>query len=522
MINALLACYNKNISDTLREKFTADFKSADRTLLVAIWTFSIIVAFVTSWQHGYFVLGITSGLVISVVATLAYKFVPGTFISRVIMATALSGMVAVMVQQSNGLGEGHFIFFLSFTILIRYRDIVPVAVLVGLTVVHHLTLTYCQMLGIELWGQEILVFSWGDQTPWGLLAPLIYHVIFTLLSLSVSTFYIYENNKMFVESNQVIGAVEQAASGDLSVRINELIGQSDLVKEVNHFLQRLDETFNEVNKVVKTLTEQASSINESARTRSKQAEKQQQGVSSVVTAITEMATATQEIRDNASQTAALANDTVTVSDTGGAIANACRKSIVELAEQVEQAAKTIAELDENSQQISGIVQTISGIAEQTNLLALNAAIEAARAGEQGRGFAVVADEVRVLSQRTHSSTEEITNMITTFQSSTRSAVNNMSSCHELADSSVTEAVKAAESFADIAVAIKDISDRSTNIAAEAAQQANVTSTINSDTQTINEVSEASLEDAQTGKQEAKALTVQADKMQRSLDHFQLD
>ena len=103
-----------------------------------------------------------------------------------------------------------------------------------------------------------------------------------------------------------------------------------------------------------------------------------------------------------------------------------QNSITNLAQQVECASNIIQELEKNAQQINTILSTIQGIAEQTNLLALNAAIEAARAGEQGRGFAVVADEVRVLSKRTHSSTEEIRAMIETLQRNTQQAVGTIS------------------------------------------------------------------------------------------------
>ncbi|WP_290437561.1 methyl-accepting chemotaxis protein, partial [Aeromonas caviae] len=112
-----------------------------------------------------------------------------------------------------------------------------------------------------------------------------------------------------------------------------------------------------------------------------------------------------------------------------------QRSITGLAGEVSDASQTIHELDGHAQQISGILATISGIAEQTNLLALNAAIEAARAGEQGRGFAVVADEVRVLSRRTHDSTAEIQQMIEALQQTTRKAVGGMETSRQLAGTS---------------------------------------------------------------------------------------
>ncbi|NQY38339.1 MAG: hypothetical protein HRT37_26065 [Alteromonadaceae bacterium] len=213
---------------------------------------------------------------------------------------------------------------------------------------------------------------------------------------------------------------------------------------------------------------------------------------------------------------------VQTSEVGGELANTCQRTITQLAQHVSKASEVIAELDRNSQQISSIVQTISSIAEQTNLLALNAAIEAARAGEQGRGFAVVADEVRVLSQSTHSSTEEIITMISVLDTSTKSAVQIMGRCHELASASVSDAEKATLSFANITVAIKNISDMVTQIATAAEQQTSVTEEINRNTTSINEVSALFLKEAERGISEASALQGQAQKMGTLVSHFQLD
>ncbi len=520
MFKTLFVYYDKNMSQELKEKFEADFKIADKVLLISVIIFSITVAFITSLQHDYFILGIVGGLIMSITCTIAYKTIAGTTMSRIIMATALTGLLAITVQQSNGLGEGHFLFFLGFTILIRYRDILPLLIFVGLTVVHHLSFTYCQSIGLELWGQSITIFSWGEQTGWGLLAPLIYHVIFAVLSLIVSTFYIYEGNKQFVESNLVIGAVEKAAEGDLSRRIDNTATNSLLIEKTNTFMKRLHETFSQINQVTNTLTTQASDTSNSAKNLANQASEQQNEVGQVATAVTQMSAATQEIAGNAEQTALASNETVQTSEVGGELANTCQKTITQLAQEVSKASEIIAELDRNSQQISSIVQTISSIAEQTNLLALNAAIEAARAGEQGRGFAVVADEVRVLSQRTHSSTEEITTMISALQISTQSAVKTMGGCHELANASVSDAEKATLSFADITIAIRNISDMSTQIATAAEQQTSVTEEINRNTTSINEVSAVFYKEAEKGISEASALQEQAQKMGALVIHFQ--
>ncbi|WP_394221324.1 methyl-accepting chemotaxis protein [Alteromonas gracilis] len=496
-----------------------DFKTADKILLFSILAGCVIVALVTPWQHGYFTLGLVGGGIVAAVCVFAYKTLAGTPICRIIMASALTVLLVITVQQSNGLGEGHFLFFLGFTILIRYRDIAPLLVFVGLTVVHHVTFTYCQSIGVELWGRPLLIFSWGGQTDLGLLAPFIYHVVFAVLALLISTYYIYEGNVKFVESNLVIIAVEKAANGDLTTRISNEEANSELIEHVNEFLERLHKTFAQIGKVAKTLTSNATQTIDASLQRTQRASDQQSEVSQVASAVNEMSAATLQIAESAEKTAHASNTTVTTSNTGGEIAETCQQSIIKLAQQVEQATKIISELDKNSHEISSIVQTISGIAEQTNLLALNAAIEAARAGEQGRGFAVVADEVRVLSKRTHSSTEEITAMITALQSSTQSAVETMDGCHELANISVSDAKKATDSFKEIAASVDAISDMATQIATAVEQQSLVTEEINRNTNSINDSSVQFLGDVKKGHEEANTMLEQARLMTDYIGHF---
>ena len=149
-----------------------------------------------------------------------------------------------------------------------------------------------------------------------------------------------------------------------------------------------------------------------------------------------------------------------------------------LAERVEQAAQTIESLNTNSEEIGVVLEVIKGIADQTNLLALNAAIEAARAGEQGRGFAVVADEVRTLASRTQKSTEEIHHMIERLQHGARNAVKVMAEGREQAQNGVEQATRAGESLAQITFAITTINDMNTQIATAAEQQSAVAEEIN--------------------------------------------
>lgn len=218
-------------------------------------------------------------------------------------------------------------------------------------------------------------------------------------------------------------------------------------------------------------------------------QRQQQEVAMVATAVTEMASATHEIAANAENTATASQQSAQSSREGKLLVDKTRNTINSLAGEIDQTTAVIGELSLHAQAISSILTTIQEIAEQTNLLALNAAIEAARAGEQGRGFAVVADEVRVLSRRTQNSTAEIYTTIETLQNTTKKAVSLMDSSKGYANNSVDDVNAAAHALEEITLAVNEISDMAGQIAVAAEEQTQVTNEITRNTVAIKDVTD---------------------------------
>jgi len=239
----------------------------------------------------------------------------------------------------------------------------------------------------------------------------------------------------------------------------------------------------------------------------------------VATAINEMSASIQEVAQNAVRTSESAREADTEAHSGKDVVMQTSEVIGGLARELEQAEQVVQRLEEDTANITTVLDVIRGIAEQTNLLALNAAIEAARAGEQGRGFAVVADEVRTLATRTHDSTQEIREMIEKLQEAAHATAGAMSASRAKADESVDSSARAVSSLDAITAAVTSISDMSTQIATAVEEQSNVAEEINQSINTIHEVVEMTAETSQETQQNSDTVERLAAELKKLVGQF---
>ena len=241
----------------------------------------------------------------------------------------------------------------------------------------------------------------------------------------------------------------------------------------------------------------------------------------VASAMNEMSATVQEVARNASHTATASTGADNESKAGVKVASEALDGIEVLIAEIEKAAEVIQRVESDSASIDMVLGVINGIAEQTNLLALNAAIEAARAGEQGRGFAVVADEVRTLASRTQKSTEEIQAMIEQLQSGVRNAVQAMKEAQLRARSGSQCVEKAAQSLSVIANEVGTINEMNTQIATAAEQQSAVAEEINRNITTISRIADTTSADAAQTSQISDELVRLATELNRLVGQFKL-
>jgi methyl-accepting chemotaxis protein len=291
-------------------------------------------------------------------------------------------------------------------------------------------------------------------------------------------------------------------AGDFNAMLGDF---QDLIKGVNQAMTMLDGATAEL----------AASI---AKTRQGMGAQQSES-DMVATAVTEMGATIEQIASHTEATATKAQNTNHNAIHGMKEVENTVNSIHTLSAQLEDATVVLSELEKDSSTIGSVLDVIRGIAEQTNLLALNAAIEAARAGEQGRGFAVVADEVRSLAQRTAESTRQIEQIIHGLQSRTRNIVQVMQHCRQQGQNSVQQAQTANDLLGAITADVNTIMEMTTQIATAIDEQSKVAAEVNSNVVRIRDITEESLHIAQQNEQISEEVSMQASVLHSSVDKF---
>ncbi|MCB1875223.1 MAG: methyl-accepting chemotaxis protein [Chromatiales bacterium] len=317
--------------------------------------------------------------------------------------------------------------------------------------------------------------------------------------------------------------MEEIAAGDgnLSARLDESGKDeiSTLSKAFNHFTSTIKDVVVSVATSSKELSSAASDLAGTTNSTTMSMQRQRDETTQIATAVNQMSATIAEVAKNCASAAQAATEVDQQTNDGSKVVKATVTEINALAEDVRRAVDVVKHVDSDSERIGTVLDVIRGIAEQTNLLALNAAIEAARAGEQGRGFAVVADEVRSLAQRTQQSTEEIQEMIESLQDGVGQTVKVMEDSRSRAERSVSQAAQAGQALDSISTSIDTINQMNVQIATASEQQSQVAEEINRNIVNISQAAEQTVLDAERASSATELLVLQLDALRQQVDRF---
>jgi len=350
-------------------------------------------------------------------------------------------------------------------------------------------------------------------------------LIISLSAVGLLIIYLYAGFYMATRRTlkRLSGLMGQVADGDMTVHV-EVDSRDELgalASDFNDTVRRIRDLITRVSQTAGQVDQQSQQVERISGESSRAVASQRSQIEQVATAMNEMAATSQEVARSAASAVTSAGLVNKETLAGRQLVESSVDGIEKLASEIDNSVKAINQLADDSSSISRVLEVIKGVAEQTNLLALNAAIEAARAGEQGRGFAVVADEVRTLARRTQQSTEEIEQMIARLQNGVNGAVKAMGASHSMTGATVDSSLKVQDALGNILKAVNQIVDQSEQIAAAAEEQTAVSHDIDQNIVEINQVSDRTADGARQTEESSNRMGQLVQELQQIISAFRV-
>lgn len=471
------------------------YRKADRIMLGVLWlmfSYSLgLAAWYGTWAQALLVGGGTLVTIHLLSAT-----IPGQRLLRCCVGMAFMTFAALHINQSGGVIEMHFGIFVLLAVLVYYRDWLPILVAALFISAHHLGFFALQQGGTEVFVTHHSSGGW----------PIIFlHAFYVVLETAILIYLATQSNMEAREAEGLLLTVNTLTDDDRTDLSQRSQSDGPVTKRFNRFLDGLDtlvgvvrhDTF-ALNSLGQRLAGATGQLREGASRQLNETSYMNDAMQQMGSAISEVA----QHAERAASAARRANDEAIDSSTS---VQAGLVEIDRLASQIDNSDRQVQALALQAEEIGHIIGVIRSIAGQTNLLALNAAIEAARAGEAGRGFAVVADEVRNLAQKTAASTEEIREIIDRLQQGSRNAASAMQSSRDSVDQCVVGSQRTAELLGRMAEGINTINQLNQLIATATHEQSAVSSEISEHLQGVQRVAEGNNQHAQELQEDSTAL-----------------
>lgn len=487
------------------------YRKADRIMLGVLWLMFIYSLALASWHNTWSQALLVGGVTLVAMQGL-YRLIAGQRLMRCCMGLAFMILAALQINQSSGMIEMHFGIFVLLAILVFYRDWLPIVIAAFAIAVHHLAFFAMQQNGIEVFVTHHASGNWSI---------IFLHAFYVVVESSILVYLAIQAHSEACEAEALLLAVNQMTDDDrVDLRLRSS-ADGPVTSRFNRFVERLDTLVAVVLSGTLSLNSLGQQLAEATHRLREGARRQLGEIAYMTSAMKQMGDAIEDVARHADQAARTAQQTNDEARDGSSTVESSLEEISRLVAQIDDSDLQVQALAEQAMQIGRVMDVIRSIAEQTNLLALNAAIEAARAGEAGRGFAVVADEVRNLAQKTAASTEEIQGVIGRLQQGSRDAANAMQNSRSSVEQCVAGSRRTAELLQRMAGGIEMINQMNQLIATATHEQTAVSSEIAEHLQGVQRIAEDNDEHAQGLQENSNMLLSTAQRLTELTDRIQV-
>ena len=470
-----------------RARFFEHYRKADRIMLALIWMMFLFSLGLAFW-HDTLVQAAMIGGGTSVVLTALYRAIGGTRVMRCALGAGLMVMAALHINQAQGVIESHFGIFALLAVLTFYRDWLPILVAAATIAVHHVVFHALQHQGFP-------VFVMEHHGGWTMVFVHAFYVVMETVAL---LYLAVHSQAEAVESQEMLEKM-LAVTSQFSAQTTQGEGKVhvSLAKRFDHFLQQITHLIDGVARDSHGLGQLGQELASASGTLEKGARHQLAQITQMTGSMQRMEDAMGHITVHVEQAVDHAGKASQQILRGQESVSRAQQEITQLAARLNGTHETVQGLAVQAEQIGTVLEVINSIANQTNLLALNAAIEAARAGEQGRGFAVVADEVRSLAQRTAVSTQEIKTIIEGLQHGSRQAVEAMHDSRQGVERCVEDSQVAVDMLRAVGSDIAHIDDLNGRIVTTTREQTTANLEIVGRLQSVQSIAQSTADDVET-------------------------
>ena len=436
------------------------YQFADGMMLLVnagLFVFSLTLAtFYNTWLESILIGGGTVGAL-----TAIYYLSKGSIVSRVSMATGFMVLAALHIHQMNGMIEMHFGIFVLLAILLFYRDWLPIIVAAAVTAIHHIAFFFMQTNGMEVW-----VLPSGSNN----FFIIILHAGYVIAESALLVYMAASQRREYNDASELMNLTNQIVSEEGLDLTPRTTGESQLLERFDLLMNSFTDLTKQAKQSAQVLDENGISLERVTKEMVDVSHGQDQSTQHISERMSQFRESVALVTGNANSALAKARSIDQNAKSSMNMSIRSRDGLEALVKHMSETGETISNLHRNSESISSVLDVIRGIAEQTNLLALNAAIEAARAGEQGRGFAVVADEVRTLAQRTQTSTHEIDQMIEALQVGSESSVAAITASQKDVGVCLADAEECQRLISEMSEELDGLARASQNIASKTDEQ----------------------------------------------------